>query len=214
MAVRNLTKSKVLTLITTVSLPHNFSCTRGPAQILKAALKALPIGFSSEAVPLLVNDFNSGSLNRDNVQRILAAPDYQTARLPDQIPMGLRKTASLIIYRFRERGLEVFMTRQSDEWGLPGGEVDMDCHNEMIELEPSANREEAVAIEGDWHEIPSLKQMLYEESGELAERLKDIEQGAFVTIKEALKHRLSTGQVEFLRELRDVITDRNSLRDI
>lgn len=128
--------------------------------------------------------------------------------------MGLRKTASLIIYRFRERGLEVFMTRQSEEWGLPGGEVDMDDDREYLELEPSADREEAVAVEGDWHEIPSLKQMLYEESGELAERLKDIEQGAFVSIKEALKHRLSPGQVEFLRELRDVITDRNSLRDI
>lgn len=128
--------------------------------------------------------------------------------------MGLRKTASLIIYRFRERGLEVFMTRQSEEWGLPGGEVDMDDDREYLELEPSADREEAFAVEGDWHEIPSLKQMLYEESGELAERLKDIEQGAFVSIKEALKHSLTPGQVEFLRELRDVITDRNSLRDI
>jgi len=161
-----------------------------------------------------VNDFGRGPLNKRNVQQILAVPNYRITGLPDYLPMGLRKTASLIIYRFRERGLEVFMTRQSDEWGLPGGEVDMDCHDEMIELEPSADREEAVAIEGDWHEIPSLKQMLYEESGELAERLKDIEQGAFITIKDALKHRLSAGQVEFLRELRDVITDRNSLRDL
>jgi len=128
--------------------------------------------------------------------------------------MGLRKKASLIIYRFRERGLEVFMTRQSEEWGLPGGEVDMHADQEYIELEPSEDREEAVAVEGDWHEIPSLKQMLYEESGELKERLKDIEQGAFVSIKDALKHRLSAGQVEFLRELRDVIIDRNSLRDM
>ncbi len=128
--------------------------------------------------------------------------------------MGLRKTASLIIYRFRERGLEVFMTRQSDEWGLPGGDVDLESGQEMIELEPNADQESAVAVEGDWHEIPSLKQMLFEESGELAERLKDMEQGAFVSIKEALKHRLSAGQVEFLRELRDVITDRNSVRDL
>ncbi len=128
--------------------------------------------------------------------------------------MGLRKTASLIIYRFRERGLEVFMTQQSNEWGLPGGDVNMENDQDLIELEPSADREEAVAVEGDWHEIPSLKQMLFEESGELAERLMDMEQGAFVTIKDALKHRLSAGQVEFLRELRDVITDRNSVRDM
>lgn len=128
--------------------------------------------------------------------------------------MGLRKTASLIIYRFRERGLEVFLTQQSDEWGLPGGDVKMSSDQEYIELEPSEDREEAVAIEGDWHEIPSLKEMLYEESGELKERLKEIEQGAFVSIKDALKERLSAGQVEFLRELRDVIADRNSVRDL
>lgn len=128
--------------------------------------------------------------------------------------MSLRKTASLIIYRFRERGLEVFLTRQSDEWGLPGGEVDMEANSDFIELEPSIDREEAVAVEGDWHEIPSLKQMLYEESGELKERLKEIEQGAFVTVKDALKNNLSPGQVAFLRELRDVITDRNSVRDL
>jgi len=128
--------------------------------------------------------------------------------------MGLRKKASLIIYRFRERGLEVFMLRQSEEWGLPGGDLDPDFDNEMIELEPSLEKEEAFAVEGDWHEIPSLKQMLFEESAELAERLKDIEQGSFMTIKEALKSHLSPGQVEFLRELRDVITDRNSVRDL
>ena len=127
--------------------------------------------------------------------------------------MGLRKTASLVIYRFRERGLEVFLTRKSDEWGLPGGSVDLAQDQEFIELEPSEDSEEAVAVEADWHEIPSLKQMLYEESGELKERLKDIEQGAFMTIKDALKARLTQGQVEFLRELRDVITDRNSVRD-
>jgi hypothetical protein len=128
--------------------------------------------------------------------------------------MGLRKTASLIIYRFRERGLEVFLTQQSEEWGLPGGDVKMDDSQEYIELEPSEDREEAVAVEGDWHEIPSLKEMLYEESGELKDRLKEIEQGAFVSIKDALKQRLSAGQVEFLRELRDVIADRNSVRDL
>ena len=128
--------------------------------------------------------------------------------------MGLRKTASLIIYRFRERGLEVFLTRQSEEWGLPGGEVDMEANPEYIELEPSEGQEEAVAVEGDWHEIPSLKQMLYEESGELKDRLKEIEQGAFVTIKEALKNNLSEEKVAFLRELKEVITDRNSVRDL
>ncbi|MTB50874.1 hypothetical protein [Lewinella sp. W8] len=128
--------------------------------------------------------------------------------------MGLRKKVSLIIYRFRERGLEVFLTRQSDEWGLPGGDLQANNPSELIELEPTADQEEAVAVEGDWHEIPSLKQMLFEDAGELAGRLVEMESGAFLTVKEALKERLSPNQVEFLRELRDVITDRNSVRDL
>ena len=128
--------------------------------------------------------------------------------------MGLRKHASLIIYRFRERGLEVFLTKKSDEWGLPGGEMDLERQQEYIELEPNENQEEAVAVEAEWHDIPSLKEMLYEESGELKEKIKEMERGAFVTVKEALKNNLSEGQIEFLRELRDVITDRNSVRDL
>ncbi len=127
--------------------------------------------------------------------------------------MGLRKKARLIIYRFRERGLEVFLTQQSDEWGLPGGELKMG-NPDHISLEPAADREEAIAVEGDWHEIPSLKQMLYEDAGEIKERLKELESGTFLTIRDALKNRLSPGQIQFLRELVEVVTDRNSVRDI
>lgn len=128
--------------------------------------------------------------------------------------MDIRKKASLIIYRFRERGLEVFLTRKSEEWGLPGGEVTLQKNQEHIELEPGKDREEAIAVEGDWHEIPSLKEMLFNESAELADKLRDMESGSFVSIKEALKAHLAPAQIEFLRELRDVITDRNSVRDI
>ena len=127
--------------------------------------------------------------------------------------MGLRKKARLIIYRFRERGLEVFLTRQSEDWGLPGGDLKVD-NPALISLEPAEDREEAVAVEGDWHEIPSLKQMLYEDAGELKDRLKELESGTYLTIKDALKNRLSPGQVQFLRELVEVVTDRNSVRDI
>ncbi|CAH1001939.1 hypothetical protein LEM8419_02853 [Neolewinella maritima] len=127
--------------------------------------------------------------------------------------MGLRKKARLIIYRFRERGLEVFLTQQSDEWGLPEAELRRD-NPDLIALEPAADREEAVAVEGDWHEIPSLKQMLYEDAGELKERLKELESGTFLTVKDALKNTLSPGQIQFLRELLEVVTDRNSVRDI
>lgn len=106
------------------------------------------------------------------------------------------------------------MTKQSDEWGLPGGELSAQPEGDFINLEPGEDRSEAVAVEGDWHEIPSLKEMLYQESAEFAEKIKDMEEGSFVTIKEALKSHLSPSKIQFLRELRDVITDRNSVRDM
>lgn len=128
--------------------------------------------------------------------------------------LGLRKQARLIFYRFQERGLEVFLLNKSDEWGLPGGDVDVSASDDLLELEPNEDRQEAVAVEADWHEIPSLKQMLLEEGQEVAERIRELEGGSFVSIKEALKSRLKPNQVAFLRELRDVMTDRNSVRDL
>ena len=128
--------------------------------------------------------------------------------------MGLQKKVSLIFYRFRERGLEVFLLNQSDEWGLPEGAVHTTDKPEIIELDPSAEQDEAVAVEGDWHEIPSLKGMLYEDAQLLKEKVKEIESGAYLTIKEALKKSLTPAQFNFLKELKDILTDRNSVRDI
>lgn len=128
--------------------------------------------------------------------------------------MSIRKKASLIIYRFKERGLEVFMLNKSDEWGLPEGQVSTDDISNVIELDPCADDNEAVAMEGDWHEIPSLKAMLFEDAQELKDKLSSMETGTYVTIREALKQNLSSGQFQFLKELKDVLVDRNSVRDM
>ncbi len=128
--------------------------------------------------------------------------------------MEIRKKASLIIYRFRERGLEVFMLNKSDEWGLPEGDLSSTRNEDMIDLESEQDEQDAVAMEGDWHDIPSLKAMLFEDAHELKEKLKEIESGTYLTIKEALKNKLSAGQYKFLKELKDILTDRNSVRDI
>lgn len=128
--------------------------------------------------------------------------------------MEIRKKASLIIYRFRERGLEVFMLNKSDEWGLPEGDLKGAEHEDLIELEAQQDEQDAVAMEGDWHEIPSLKAMLFEDAQELKEKFKEIESGTYLTIKEALKNKLSPGQYKFLKELKDILVDRNSVRDL
>ncbi len=133
--------------------------------------------------------------------------------------MSLRKKASLIIYRFQERGLEVFLKDSgADNYRFPEGEIGQDAVNDAgIELDPveeqDGHKQEAVAFESDWHDIPSLKAMLYEDAVQIKEKLKEVEQGAFVSIKDALRNALPH-QYAFLKELKDILNDRNSLRDL
>ncbi|GJM31852.1 MAG: hypothetical protein DHS20C18_08530 [Saprospiraceae bacterium] len=141
--------------------------------------------------------------------------------------MDLKKKASLIIYRFREQGLEIFLVNSNEEngetWGIPERPVvnekptTLIQDDRLIELDPveedNGNTEEAWAVEGDWHEIPSLKAMLYEDAMQLKEKVKDIEKGAYYTVKEAVK-KVLPHQYNFLKELKDILIDRNSLKDL
>jgi hypothetical protein len=134
--------------------------------------------------------------------------------------MSLRKKVNLIIYRFRESGLEVFFVNneEANTLNFPQGEMAQQSSDDYITLDPvreesSGEQEEAFAVEGDWHEIPSLKTMLYQDAKQLKDKLKEIELGAFVSIKDALKGALPH-QYAFLKELKDILRDRNSLRDL
>jgi hypothetical protein len=140
--------------------------------------------------------------------------------------MDLRKKVNLIIYRFRERGLEVFLMndpQDHESWAFPQGDLqekkeeDPDDMDKMIALDPvqqaDGDLEEGWAVEGDWHEIPSLKSMLYEDAMQLREKIKDMEKGTYVLLKDALK-KVVPHQYEMLKELKDILTDRNSVKDI
>lgn len=136
--------------------------------------------------------------------------------------MSLVKKFKLIIYRFQERGLEIFLVNDPENlenWSIPEGErsevrYDVD---KMIELDPVQQEdgatEEAFAVEGDWHDIPSLKTMLYEDAMQLKEKVKDVEKGGFFALKEAVK-KVMPHQYEFLKELKDILVDRNSVKDL
>ena len=73
--------------------------------------------------------------------------------------------------------------------------------------------EEAIAVEAEWHEIPSLKAMLYEDAVTIKDKLSELDQGVFVTVKDALK-KVLPHQYAFLKELKDILHDRNSVRDL
>ena len=135
--------------------------------------------------------------------------------------MSLSKKINLIIYRFRERGLEIFLLNNSEEdnnWEFPKGENSETLQknyaedSNLIELDPS-DQEDAWAVEGDWHDIPSLKSMLFEDAMFLKDKAKELENGTYIKIKEALKKALPH-QYKFLKELKDILTDRNSIKDL
>ena len=144
--------------------------------------------------------------------------------------MSLLHKANLIIYRVREKGLEVFLVNptteeEQDQWTIPQGAIQDKAkavalvqNQQAIELDPVANlkgeEEEALAIEGDWHDIPSLKGLIREDArfmkDTLQQMIPDLEQqGGYFAIKEAFK-KVLPNQYEFLKELKDIIKERNS----
>ncbi len=143
--------------------------------------------------------------------------------------MALIKNASLIIYRFAEKGLEIFLVNsdKKDNWDLPKSMMDEVDPKQLMEeeriiaLEPVEEDGEVVqgiAVESDWHEIPSLKSMVKDDVLFVADQIKKIvpdmmDKGAYFAVKEAVK-RVMPHQYEMLKELKDTLMERNSVRDI
>lgn len=139
--------------------------------------------------------------------------------------LNLSEKANLIIYRIREKGLEVFLVNKEnkEEWDMPQGKLQdekplklMD-EDRLIELDSVSQEdgqlEHAVAVEGDWHDIPSLKGILYQDMLEMKDKISDMEKGTFFVVKEAVK-KVLPHQYQFLKELKDIITDRNSIQNL
>lgn len=145
--------------------------------------------------------------------------------------MSLVDKANLIIYRIREKGLEVFLVNEDKNseygWSIPQGRINDQAkavalleNNQAIPLEPVKNiagdEENALAVEGDWHDIPSLKSLIKEDAVFMTDTIKEMipnleNKGAYFAVKEAFKKVLPS-QYEFLKELKDIIKERNSTK--
>jgi hypothetical protein len=140
--------------------------------------------------------------------------------------MKLVEQAHLILYRVAHQGLEVFLVKndpENDNWSLPESlpAVNVDSlqqSTDLIELEPVADEAgqhcSGLAVQGDWHDIPSLKALLAKDAiylqGKVNDLLPGIERnGAFFLVKDAIKKVLPQ-QYSMLKELRDILADRNS----
>ncbi len=142
--------------------------------------------------------------------------------------MGTLDKVRFIIYRCHEKGLEIFLVNSDlendpDIWKIPQGDfINQKFNsNNLIELDPLQDEEgnitRAYAIEGDWHDIPSIRGMIKHDiklvKSKVKEVLPDIEKGTYFAMKEAFK-KVLPHEYAALKELKDIIMDRNLLRHL
>lgn len=144
--------------------------------------------------------------------------------------MSVLDLARIIIYRFHEKGLEIFLInseldKNSDIWKIPQG-LPHQLHQDaplkaMIDLDETEDENgrsiKTFAIEGDWHDIPSIRGMLKHDvklvKSIVKENLPGSEKGAFFAVKEAFK-KVMPQEYKALKELKDILFDRNSVTNI
>lgn len=133
--------------------------------------------------------------------------------------MDIREKLHLVVYRVREKGLEVFVRDGNDDcYELPEAidETAFETHDriELDAFETEGERSKGLAIEGDYHDIPSLKGLLLNDARKLRDQIRELpnaDEGTFVAVKEVAK-RLLPGQYRMLKELREILVDRNSTK--
>ena len=138
--------------------------------------------------------------------------------------MRVLDTVRVIIYRFHEKGLEIFLVNSDlendpDIWNLPKGNVNAavnPTYKDSIQLESQKDEKgmevKTLAVEGEWHDIPSLRGMLKHDvklvKSKLIEVAPEMEKGGFFAVKEAFK-KVMPDEYKALKELKSILRDRN-----
>jgi hypothetical protein len=131
--------------------------------------------------------------------------------------MSVLDSIKLVIYRVHEKGLEVFLLNEENEqWEMPEGWLDEQIdQDKMIELDPieeDGKVKRAVAIEGDWHDIPSIRKLIQKDVSKFKDKLKSYlpsqAKGSFVAVKEAVG-KVVPNDNRFLNELKEIISEKN-----
>ena len=146
--------------------------------------------------------------------------------------MSVFEKACLIIYRFAEKGLEIFLVSDPGEenpvWSIPQKHIPQVPQSpmvveetELIELDSVESADgtkcRALAIEGDYHDIPSMRSIIKNDVLYVKDIVKaiipELEQGTFVAVKEAVK-KVLPHEYAFLKELKEVLNDRNTVKNL
>lgn len=127
----------------------------------------------------------------------------------------------VVIYRYHEKGLEVFLIEPELEnapevWSLPAGTVTANDYQHLkvdLSLE-NTDGYNTYAIEADWHDIPSIRGIIKSDVKRLKNKIKEVSnKGTFVSVKDALK-RVMPDEYAALKELKDVLKERNLLTNL
>lgn len=149
--------------------------------------------------------------------------------------MMSNQTANLLMYRFGDQGLEIFLVpnqEKTDEaWGLPmqsaeanywnhdreASEDDLFIQLDTVRCDRTETDLKAVALEvNEEQEDLPLSYLLGEQESPLKVRRRTkmlMEHGAYFCVKEAVK-KVFPAQVEMIKELQEVVTTRNLLKYI
>lgn len=125
-----------------------------------------------------------------------------------------------IFYRFHDKGLEIFLVKENDQWTLPSGHTKdqtqrfFNREGKMIELEAGEiDRMKNLAIEADWHDMPSIRGLIKHDLKMVEEKFIGLEEGSYLAAKEAFKKVLPQ-EYALLKELKDILFDRNLTQNI
>lgn len=140
--------------------------------------------------------------------------------------MSVKNLAKVIIYRMAEKGLEILLIKdegdpQGQKWSLPNGFVQEDTIKEeyipLDEMVDHSNDHRTIAFEKDEQDLPSFRSLLLNDMIYVKQRLKDYlieyDSATYVSIKEAVKKVLPDEYAK-LKELKDILADRNSVENI
>src|SRR5689334_19719543 len=145
--------------------------------------------------------------------------------------MTVFDTVRVIVYRFHEKGLEIFLVKsglEEENWRIPfthiakytENDAEMDYRFIPLETDIQADGTSSItcAIEGDWHDIPSIRKLIKEDIKLVSSKIDMIdkialEKGTFFAIKEAFK-KVMPNEYNVLHELKDILMHRNMVKNI
>jgi hypothetical protein len=145
--------------------------------------------------------------------------------------MNVFDTIRVVVYRFHEKGLEIFLVNSDldkETWQIPFTDIakypdkDVEIGPRFISLEsseqPDGSATLTCAIEGDWHDIPSIRKLIKEDIKLVSSKIDmmdkiALEKGTFFAIKEAFK-KVLPNEYKVLHELKDILLHRNMVKNM